>query len=281
MSTSSQALVTLGQQLPVQSGAGVNFNSKFMTLKPYTLAINQPLTQAEGAIKGQLRITETNQQFPSLTLALLAEPKEGRQYQEGDYPNRQLICFSSDMVKPHQNAQIPQAVTCAGCPHSDWSRWTEYKEQFGKSNKELIPKCNPQYSFLAIDTETKLPLRMYIKGQNNRNAFDAGMLQIARILYSIRLRDGRAPSYHEVQFTLSTEKMKTGNNYQLKISNAKEVSAEARQAFGDFYLQFIEAKKQSAEQRLAAQQQQAVDELDAEIVGDDNPISAGGEYIEV
>jgi hypothetical protein len=243
----------------------VSFSGKFMRIKPTTLVINQPMTQADGAIKGKIRVVETGEQFDSITVVLMSMPRETRKYEEGEFPDRKCLCFSTDMLRPHANALVPQAVTCKGCPQSDWSAWREYSERFGKSNPTLVPKCNSQYVATFLDTETKLPSKMYIKSNQSRKAFDKGMENVARELLKLKTK-GLNPQIYDVQFTLTTEKQKDGANYFLKIigNSVHAIDEKDRQAFGDIYTQYISQFKKTTEQSEAEQEQKNSDAIEAE-----------------
>lgn len=101
-----------------QGGLGVDFNNPLFRLEPSTLSIVQPSSKLEGGIKGNLVIHETGDQFESVRATLLVMPTEGRQYHIGDRRDmnrtpENLMCFSTDMIVPHDKAIQPQAMTCA------------------------------------------------------------------------------------------------------------------------------------------------------------------------
>ena len=109
-----------------QGGLGVDFGSKLFALRPATLSIVQPSSTIENAVKGNLRINETGDQYTEMFVTLLVMPTEQRNYYIGNPSemNRtleNLMCFSRDMITPDPKARIPQAVNCASCPRQDWA----------------------------------------------------------------------------------------------------------------------------------------------------------------
>ena len=251
----SEALVTIKSDALQAGGQGIDFNSKLFQLKPATISINQPLTQAEGAIKGKLRIAETGQQFDEMKVALLTMPQEARSYNIGEIPSADtLMCFSRDMVKPDDKARVPQALRCEGCPKADWSKWRETK------NLKDLPPCGAYYYCLLIDTVYKIPLQMYIRG-GSRSSFEAGMLNLSRT-FAMMKSQGKNPNIFDITFILSAEKAKKGVNYVIKLANFKPILDDEREAFGDLYLQYVNRGRKTEEQLAeeeAASQEAAVD----------------------
>jgi hypothetical protein len=182
----------------------VNFGSKFARVKPGTINIVQPNSQAEGAIKGNLRISETGDQYKTMRVALLLEPVEQRAFYIGagdGMMNRtpeNLMCFSRDMVKPDAKAKQPQAFNCASCPNASWDKYRQNKV------KENIPPCDAYFYVVLIDTEFKLPLQMYVRSKSKK-PFEKGMENITRTLLKLRSQTGTEPDYYDCTFTLGTK----------------------------------------------------------------------------
>ena len=163
----SGELTVLNQETDLQvGGQGVDFNNPLFKLKPSTLTIVQPQSQVEGAKKGHLRIVETNDQFETMYCTLLTMPVENRNWHIGNAgemnrTSENLMCYSLDMIRPSEKSKIPQAVLCKNCSKADWAPYREYKDKNGKSNKSLIPSCDPFYRVFLIDTVLNFHRRWY------------------------------------------------------------------------------------------------------------------------
>jgi hypothetical protein len=279
---SSNGLSIIGQSdntttaLAVQQGGlGVDLGSKLFQLKPATININQPSTQAEGAIKGLLRVSESGDQYESMLVTLLLMPVEQRSYYVGEpgQLNRSpdnLMCFSRDMIRPDGKAKDPQAAFCKSCPKQDWTKW---RETHAKAD---IPGCDAYYYALMVDTVYKMPLQMFIRS-TAKKPFEAGMQQLARTFAKLKAQ-GTNPNIFDIQFTLGTKMIQTGKNQSWipTFSDFKAISAEDREAFGDIYLQYINRNVQSDEEAQAAAQQEAEQTTQTTI---DNAV-LDGEYVD-
>jgi hypothetical protein len=250
-------------------GLGIDFSSKLFQLKPATLSINQPNTQAEGAIKGHLRISETGDQFPELFVTLLVMPTERRQWYAGETGqlNRSpenLMCFSNDLVKPDIKAKVPGALKCEGCPKADWTKWRQTKQ------KADIPPCESFIYALLIDTKYKMPLQYYVRSKA-KQPFEAGMKNLARKLYMMQ-QQGLNPNLFDVGFKLSTKRVQNGQtvSWVPELSDFRIISDEEREEFGEIYKQFVnrstKAADQSAEAEAADQIAEVDNVIDAEVV---------------
>lgn len=253
-----------------QGGLGVDFNSRLFNLKPATLSIVQPNSQVENAVKGNLRISETGDQFSELWATLLVMPTEQRQYyigQPGEL-NRtpeNLMCFSTDMVKPHDKARIPQAPFCANCPKADWEPWREWKEKNGVANKNLIPPCDASYLALLIDTNYKLPLKMYIRSKA-KETFEFGMNNVARVIAMMKA-EGKNPNIFDVKFRISTKQITTGKfvSYVPVFDKPTPITEAEREQFGAVYLQFINQRVQREQAEAQAEAEAEVSESQAKV----------------
>ena len=254
-----------------QGGLGVDFSSKLFSLKPATLSIVQNNSTVEGAIKGNLRIGETGDQFTEMYVTLLTMPTEQRNYYIGNPAemNRtleNLMCFSRDMATPDPKARIPQAVNCASCPRQDWTAWREYKESHnGQTSKALIPTCDASYYAVLLDTVYRLPLRMFIRS-DARGTFEDGMQNLARTL-AMGNAQGKNSNIFDVRFKLTTKLVTKGKfTYYVPVfTDFKYVSEEERQKFGEIYLQFVaqRTKVQDAPApTTAAEEKQSVTEAE-------------------
>lgn len=279
---SSNGLSIIGQSdnattaLAVQQGGlGLDFSSKLFALKPATININQPSTQAEGATRGLLRISETGEQFEEMQVALLLMPVEQRSYYVGEpgQLNRSpdnLMCFSRDMIRPDTKAKDPQASFCKSCPKQDWTKWRETKQ------KADIPGCDAYYYALLVDTVYKLPLQMFIRS-TAKKPFEAGMLELARTFTKMKAQGGN-PNIFDIKFRIGTKQIQTGKNISWipTFSNFKAIEDEDRAAFGDIYLQYTNRNTPSDEEAQAVAQQEAEQQTQTTI---DSAV-LDGEYID-
>lgn len=279
---SDAPLTIIGQQAIQQGGIGVDFKNKLFELKPATININQSNTQVEGAIPGKLRISETGEQFEEMFVTLLRMPEERRDYYTGEpgQLNRSadnLMCFSRDMIRPHKNAKVPQALRCDGCPRQDWTKWRQDKR------KENIPACDAYYYALFIDTVYKLPLQMYIRSKA-KGPFEAGMQELAR-KYKLMQAQGMNPNIFDITFRLATKKILTGKlpSYVPVLSNFKAVTDEERESFGQIYLDYANRGKRQADQQAQEEATEQIEQqsqiIDAEIVTPGSDSTIQGEII--
>lgn len=280
---SSNGLAVVGSNpapLAQTGGLGIDFGSKLFQLKPATLSINQPSTQAEGAIKGKLRIAETGDQFDQLVVTLLLMPQERRQYYVGEpgklnRTQENLMCFSNDLVRPDEKAKVPQALRCAACAKASWDKWRQDKR------KENIPPCESFYYALLIDTKYRMPLQMYIRS-TGKAPFEQGMKNLARKLYMMQ-QEGLNPNIFDISFTLSTEKVtKNGTvSWIPKLSGFNLISAEQREEFGSVYKQFVNRKNAPTageEEQAAAQIDEAEATINNAVTGEGPAPVLDGEY---
>lgn len=251
-----------------QGGLGLDFGSKLFQLKPATINIVQPNSQAEGAIKGKLRISETGDQFDSMFVTLLTMPVEQRSYYAGEpgtlsrTPDN-LMCFSRDMVRPDPKAKVPGALRCEGCPKASWDKWRQTKE------RKDIPPCDAYYYTVLIDTEFKMPLQMYIRG-GGKAPFEQGMQNLSRKFAMMKAK-GLNPNIFDIGFKLSTARSQKGQTvtYLPVLSDFRVLTEAEREEFGEVYQQFINRKNRAADAAQAAEVDQ-IDEstktIDAQVV---------------
>jgi hypothetical protein len=267
---SNDLVVVQPAPLAQPGGLGINFGSKLFHLKPATLSINQINTQAEGAIKGKLRVSETGDQFDSMTVTLLETPVEKRQYYAGKKGemNRNpgnLMCFCSNVVRdsnnnelsgPDAKAKVPGALRCYGCPKSSWERYRQTKD------RDDIPPCESFYQALLIDTEYKMPLKFYIRS-TGKKPFESGMQNISR-KFAMMIAKGFQPNIFDIKFTLSTVAEKKGQTvtYVPVLSNFEIITPEERQSFGEIFQSYVASKNAPP----ALPVNDANDVIDAEVV---------------
>jgi hypothetical protein len=259
----SEALTVIQQTAiqPAQGGQGVDFSNPLFNLKPATLSIVQPNSQVDGGIKGSLRIANTGDQYKEMWCTLLVMPTQKRDYYIGNPGelNRtpdNLMCFSTDMVNPSPKAKVPQAINCANCPRADWGPWREYKEKNnGQTNKALIPQCDAHYVALFIDTNYKLPLKMYIRSKA-KETFEFGMENLARTLY-IGKAEGKNPNIYDVKFKLSTKMIQIGKyqTYVPVFSDFTYITEEEKASFGAVYQSYLISKQKPTQEEEAAKEQ--------------------------
>lgn len=257
----------------VQGGLGVNLQSKFFKLKPGTLNIVQPNSQ-QGT-RGNLRISETGQEYKTMRVALLLEPVEQREFHIGDgNMNRKpenLMCFSRDMIRPDAKAKVPQAVNCSSCPNASWDKYRQTKA------KEDIPKCDAYYYAVLIDTEFQLPLRLFVRSKSKK-PFDKGMESVARTILTAQSQ-GKNPNLFDVSFTLGTEAIKNDNgttSYILKLSDFQSVTDEERVKFGNVYQDLVNRRQVNDQAYLEHEAERQIDNTQSAV---DNLVSEG-EYVD-
>jgi hypothetical protein len=254
-------LVNIGTTAIQEAGDGLDFSSKMFRLKPVTITLNQPMTQADGAIPGKLRINETGEQYDKMRVVLIATPSERCNYYEGvgDMIKRSenLMCFSNDMVQPNNNARNPQAMACSACPknpdlNANWSKWRDN----GK-NKSDIPGAEITLKVLLIDTQYQMPMYFYAT-RKSKKAFEAAMENIARLFMKLKA-EGKKPNIYDIGFDLSSVRDTVNKqNFNLKIDGFKLVTPEEQVKFGALFQQFknrdngteaqVEAKNVAAQQ---------------------------------
>jgi len=155
-------LVNIDNTQLATSGDGLDFGSKMFQLKPVTLSLNQPMTQADGAIPGKLRINETGEQYATMRVVMIAQPAESSDYHVGvgEMVKRpeNLMCFTRDMIQPHGKSRDPQAMVCAACPKNPQlnANWKAYRET---GDKSTIPGCEVTVKYSFIDN---LASRVYM-----------------------------------------------------------------------------------------------------------------------
>lgn len=268
-----------------QGGVGIDFSNKLFALKPATLGIVQKNTTIEGAVTGNLRISDTGDQFESITAVLLQMPTEQRQYHIGNPGelNRipeNLVCYSRDLIKPDIKSKIPQAVDCSHCSRSSWEEWRQYKEKNnGQANKALIPPCDSSYYLAILDTKYQLPLQMFIRSKA-RDTFESGMQNLARVI-AMGKAQGKSPNIYDVSFEISTKLITTGKftSYVPIFTNFKFITDEQKEAFGAVYLQYIAQKNRKEEESSASDIEDSVSSqvegqvTEGEYVGEDKEIT--------
>jgi hypothetical protein len=278
----STALAIVGQNQLQEGGQGIDYSGKFAELSPATLSIVQNMSDAflkENVKPGSLYVKETGEVFTELTVALLAMPKEIKNYHVGENKSPDtLMCFSRDNIRPDDRAVDPQSILCANCRHNTdnndaWGPWRE-SQLPNLQKRNLIPKCETTYYAVFIDTATKLPLQMYIRGASQAE-FEKGMKNIMRQLLTIKASGGN-PNIFDVRFKITVV---PGNqkNFVLKMTEFRRLAEEEKATFGPVFIQYTNSK-------LATQKQQAKAEAagvaEIEVVSE---LSEPGEqeYIEI
>lgn len=243
----SSALTVLNQdpiaiQLAAQGGVGLPADSRLFELKPDTVTINQPNTQHEGAIKGHLRLSGGDQ-YEFLNVVILDAPREWFDYFVGEpgtlYRTKEnLMCFSRDRIKPDRSARSPQSLLCGSCNKSMEisDNWEKYRQT---KNKADMPGCEATLSVLLLDTNWKIPLRMYLRSAA-RKAFKTGLKDMGRKLEMMKSQ-GINPNIFDIAFKLSTKPLVTGRitNYVPFLSEFRGVTAEERQEFLAKHIQYV------------------------------------------
>lgn len=285
----STELTIVGQNnsaLTTQTGGlGIDFSSHLFQLKPATLSINQPTTQAEGAIKGKLRLSDTGDQFDELFCTLLVMPVEKRAYYVGkpgelNRSPENLMCFCPNVTRnaqkiettgPDDKSKVAQAIRCNGCARSSWDKWRQTKL------KEDLPPCDLYYYALLIDTKYKMPMQMFIRSKA-KQPFEQGMEKLSRRFLMMKSQ-GLNPNIFDIGFTLKTKQIKTGQaiSYVPELSDFRAITPEERIEFGEIYQAFIARSQKFDDPELEAAEQidQASETINNQVTGDVGEIQEG------
>jgi hypothetical protein len=251
MSTESSALTVLNQSTAMvvsqPGGRGIDFGARIFRVKPSTLTVVQPNSQAEGAVKGKLRISQTGDQYDEMTMVLLGTPVERRSYYFGkpgelNRTPENLMCFCSKVTRdrrgnetsgPDDNVRVPGAVRCSSCPKADWTKYRQTHD------REDIPPCDLFYRALFLDTEYQMPIQWYLRS-TAKTAFEQGMDNLSRKFAMMRAK-GLNPNIYDISFKVTTKKAQKNNviTYLPVFSDFKLLSEEDREKFGEIYQQFV------------------------------------------
>lgn len=191
-------------------------------ITPYTLSIDQPMSQKEGVQPGMLRIVETGALRKEVRIVLIQKPRETRAYEIGEFPDKTTICFSRDMVTPDKRSQEMQAMACAGCKHASWDKYNKTQ------NFKDAPGCKITSQIVAIDYDNVYPVTSYIRGKSRSAGLEEGLKQIIQQFVTLKMTKGSV-AWTDVIMTFTTEKGKKNNNYVLKIKNVHPLTAEERE----------------------------------------------------
>ena len=277
---SDDKLVQIGGALalPQQNDAfGVDFG-EIKKITPYTLSIDQPMSQKEGVQPGMLRIVETGVLRKEVRVVLIQKPKETRAYEIGEFPDKTTICFSRDMVTPDKRSQEMQAMACAGCKHASWDKYNKTQ------NFKDAPGCKITSQVVAIDYDILYPIQSYIRGKSRSGGLEEGLKQIIQQFVTLKMTKGSV-AWTDVIMTLTTEKGKKNNNYVLKVKDVHPLSAEEREHLSGIITLVAQQKVQML-QRVADNEAKAAaaavdDEVTKAASGQSTPASAPieGEYV--
>ena len=280
----STALAVLNSEIALatnQGGHGIDFGARIFRVKPSTLTIVQANSQAEGATKGKLRISQTGDEYEKMTMVLLSTPTEKRSYYFGkpgtlNRTPENLMCFCSKVIRdrkgneisgPDDDVRVPGAVKCASCPKSDWSKYRQSKD------RDDIPPCDLFYRALFLDTEYQMPLQWYLRS-SAKTAFEQGMDNLSRKFAMMKAK-GLNPNIYDVSFEVTTKKVTKNNlvTYVPVFSNFKLITPEDREKFGEIYEQFVglaeAADDDTVEAEVIVKGDTAINEAVTEPVGDD------------
>lgn len=260
-------------------GPGVDFSSHLMRIRTNTLSINQPTTQAEGAIKGKLRIHETGEQFDSLFVSLLALPKEKRKYYGEKSADgmisksaENLLCFCDDVKRrdkwtetsgPDARSRVPQAFKCQGCPKGSWEKYIATKKK-GVIDKSLMPPCDDFFHIYLIAKEFPMPLQFFARSEA-KSTFEDKIFSVLTSKLWMLNRQGKNPQWIDVGFRLSTTRKQNGNTvtYSPLGSEFRETTEEERDVFREIFDSF---NVQLTPQPVVDQVANANDAIDAEVL---------------
>jgi len=235
---SEEALAVQDGALPQQAGLGFGD----YTLKPSRLELLQPTKAVElGVTPGVFRDSDSGQTFEKMQVVPL-RIQPGRVYwPEGQGLKSKPLCRSRDAVKPVTGPDLVcQAQTCAKCRHSDWAT-------FRTSGKK--PLCQERWSFLFIDTESKLPYFMSVGGVSLkpiRNFRDT----ITKLYHIAKQKDIKLNIF---DFTgeivpKKIQNAKGYNYYELQFNNVGRIRNTGDEDFGVFFNQYVLRNQIAAEE---------------------------------
>ena len=245
-------------------------------ITPYTLSIDQPMSEKEGVQPGMLRIVETGQLRKEFKVVLIQKPRESRSFDIGKYPNAKRVCFSRDMVKPDAQAQDPQAMACAGCKHASWLKFNKTK------SADDAPGCKITSQVIAIDYDNLYPVQSYIRGKSRTDGLEDGLQQVIAQFVALKMKNGTV-AWTDVIMTLTTEKQKGNPNYKLKIKDVHPLTTEEREHLsGIIALVGLQKAQMLAriEENKAAAEKSAVDDSVTKAVSEAVSGPVEGEYVE-
>lgn len=206
----NEALVVLNNQNALALG-GLGLNSKLFQPKAAFLELVQKLSHAQNVTFGKLRDTTTNQHFDKMRVVFLQPPMERRRmYEKGKFTKDAVLCFSLDMITPHEKAKKPGAMQCAGCPMADWSTWKKTK------NSNDVPPCLPYWHCYVVDRQTNMPYWLDVKGKSI-DEFKTQMAQWSRV-YQMLLSNVKAEN-----------KKIAGENSAIEAANAALPEGQPKQ----------------------------------------------------
>lgn len=232
-------LVVLGQQAIQQGGLGMN--SPLFQLKPSAIELNQRMTRAEGAVPGLLRVTDTSEQFKEMQFVMLFEPVQKRSYFEGsEFSKDAQLCYSTDAVRPHSRAKVPQAMVCSACPMQSWDKYNQTRKAEDK------PKCALYWTITVVDRVTRLPYTMNIR-KTNIAPFVAAMGQVAKLLARMEAEGKLAgktnrPNIFDVSFKVKGVPTNNGEYFNLHFFEFAPLAEADRADFGALFLEFANKK---------------------------------------
>jgi hypothetical protein len=181
--------------------------------------LNQPTTKSDTAIKGKLRVVETEKQYDKLRVVLLVEPREQRQYRLGEKGNNfaaeNLVCYCSKVERtddgrkelsgPDSRSKMPQALKCSSCDKASWEKYRAKKDKNQVITEADYPACESFYKLLLLNLDDhNKPLYLYVRGKSRRS-FERGLGTLTEMLFDIA-SEGVAPEVYYVSFELRGKK---------------------------------------------------------------------------
>lgn len=263
----STGLVTIQENTSIAQNptGGFSFggNSSMFRVKPANVELQQKTSRAEGSIEGKFRNSLTGEHYNEIHGVMIFEPTEPRSmYEDQNEFGKPPLCFSIDGEAPHPNAAEPQALSCARCRHSDWSRWKKSKKS------EDLPKCKQHIRAFIVDRHSKIPYRLGIRGKSVSVARQA-MGQIASLAELYLSQHGKYPELYDFSFTIKSIRKvdNKGVYYVMEFTDIKLIKEEDRAQFGELFQRFV-AQRQSGE--LREDVEGAEDELESALTEESN-----------
>ncbi len=261
MSTDLVNITTNTSIAPAVFGGSSVFGgaSSSFRVKPAQVELMQKTSRAEGALEGKFRNSLTGEHYDSIHAVLIFDPTKPRSMYENDNEfGVPPVCYSMDGITPSDNAANAQALRCATCRHSDWSRW----KKNGKK-REDIPKCKERRVMFLVDRSSKIPYKLTVRGKSV-SEYQKAMDTIAGLAELYLAQHGHYPELHDFSFKITTIRKvdAKGVYYVMVFDEIGLIREEDRAAFGALYQKFLAQRQEYAS---AEEAEKADEDVDSEM----------------
>jgi hypothetical protein len=231
-------------------------SSSLFSLKPAQVELQQKTSRAEGSQEGKFRNGTTGEHYDEIHAVLIFQPSEPRSmYRDKNTFGEQPICYSMDGKAPAERAQDPQALNCARCRNSDWTKWKKTRKS------DDLPKCKSHFSGLIVDRASKVPYRLGVRGKSV-SEFRKAMQRISELAELYKAQHGKYPQLFDFSFKIkSIRKVDTqGVYYIMQFSDIGLINETDRAEFGELYLKFVSARNNGELVEEGAAEEEKLDE---------------------